>query len=228
MRIQETRSRVAFPTKTTRARIEPEGDLMRRFASIAVAALVTGAAAVGASVKAAEEPPHTVVTSDGDFEIRDYPPLTVAEVTVRAPRHDAGNAGFRKLAGYIFGGNEGKQKIAMTAPVIEAPAGGADTRGRNREAWTIRFVMPPGVTLATAPKPDDPDIRMFETPAARYGVLRFSGYAGDDSTDAKTRELESILRARGLHAAGPPLIAQYNPPWTPGFWRRNEIMIPIR
>ena len=201
---------------------------MRRFASIAVAALVAGAAVVGSAVKAADEPPHTVVLSDGDFEIRDYPPLTIAEVTVRAPRNDAGNAGNRKLAGYIFGGNAEKRKIAMTAPVIEARADGADPKGRAREAWTIRFVMPDGLALAKAPKPDDPDIRMYEAPAARYGVLRFSGYAGDDSTDAKTRELEAIIERRGLQAAGPPLIAQYNPPWTPGFWRRNEIMIPIR
>lgn len=201
---------------------------MRRFASIAVAALMVGAAAVSASVKAAEEPDHTVVLDDGDFQIRDYPALTIAEVTVRAPRNDAGNAGFRKLAGYIFGGNAGKQKFAMTAPVIEARAEGADAKGREREAWTIRFVMPSGSSLASMPKPYDPDVRLYEAPAARYGVLRFSGYAGDDSTGSKTHELEAILERRGLHPAGPALIAQYNPPWTPGFWRRNEIMIPIR
>ena len=153
---------------------------MRRFASIAIAALVVGVAAVGATVKAAEEPPHTVVVSDGDFQIRDYPALTIAEVTVRAPRNDAANAGFRKLAGYIFGGNAEKQKIEMTAPVIEAAAG-ADDKGRVREGWTIRFVMPQGFTLGKLPKPNDPDIRMHETPATRYAVLRYSGLAGDDT-----------------------------------------------
>ena len=199
---------------------------MRRFASIAVAGLVSVLAVAG--VRATEEPPHKVVSSDGDFEIREYPALTIAEVTVHADRNTAAYAGFRKLAGYIFGGNAGKQKIAMTAPVIEASAGGADDKGRVRQAWTIRFVMPKGFTLATLPKPDDPEIRMYETPATRYAVLRFSGVAEDDPTEAKTRELRSAMKARGLEAAGEPLIAQYDPPWIPGFWRRNEIMIPVR
>ncbi len=88
--------------------------------------------------------------------------------------------------------------------------------------------MPRDWSLANLPKPDDADIRLQELPATRFAVLRFAGVAEDGSTEAKTAELEAILQARGLHAAGPPLIAQYNPPWIPGFMRRNEIMIPIR
>ena len=204
---------------------------MRRFASIAIAGLAAALAAFGVSARAAEEPPHTVVLSDGDFEIRDYPSLTIAEVTVRADRNTAAYAGFRKLAAYIFGGNAGNRKIAMTAPVIEARAADAEggpSRARVREGWTIRFVMPRGSTLAELPKPEDRDIRLYEEPATRYAVLRFAGVAEDGSTEAKTAELEAILKARGLSAAGPPLIAQYDPPWIPGFMRRNEIMIPIR
>ena len=110
---------------------------MRRFASIGIAALVVGAGVAAVRASTAEEPPHTVTLKDGDFEIRDYPSLTIAEVTVRADRSTAGNAGFRKLAGYIFGGNAGKQKIEMTAPVIEAaaaaptPRAGRARRGRS-------------------------------------------------------------------------------------------------
>jgi len=201
---------------------------MRRFASIAIVGLAAAAAAAvfGASVRAAEEPPHTVLLSDGNFEILDYPSLTIAEVTVRANRNDAAYAGFRKLAGFIFGGNAERQKIEMTAPVIEARASAAG--GEAQDAWTIRFVMPQGFTLAKLPKPDDPTIRMRETSATRYAVLRYSGLAGDDTVEAKTRELQSILKARGLEAAGAPLLAFYDPPWTPWFLRRNEIMIPIR
>jgi SOUL heme-binding protein len=197
---------------------------MRRLATIAFLGL-TAAAAVAvfaAAARSAEEPEHAVVTKDGDFEIRDYPALTIAEVTVRAARNEAGNAGFRKLAGYIFGGNAEKQKIEMTAPVMEARAGG------DGQAWTIRFVMPKGVTLARAPKPDDASIRMYETPPTRYAVLRYSGLTGDDKVEAKTAELLAILKTRGLAPAGPPLLAFYDPPWTPWFMRRNEIMVPLR
>jgi len=183
-----------------------------------------GAVLAISSAAAAEEPPHTTVVRDGDFEIRDYPALRIAEVTVNAPRNDAAYAGFRKLARYIFGDNAEKQKIEMTAPVIEARgAGGADEEG-----WTIRFVMPQGLTLAKLPKPDDPAIRIRESPATRYAVLRYSGLAGDATVEAKTEELNAILRRRGLEPAGPPLLAFYDPPWTLWFMRRNEILIPVR
>ena len=198
---------------------------MRRFASIAIVGLAAAAAGLFvAAASAAEEPPHKVVTRDGNFEIRDYPSLTIAEVTVRASRNDAAYAGFRKLAGYIFGANAEKQKIEMTAPVIEARAG----EPGGRDGWTIQFVMPKGSTLATMPKPDDALIRMHETPATRYAVLGYSGLAGDAVVEEKTRELKSILDARGFKAAGAPLLAFYDPPWTPWFMRRNEILIPIR
>jgi hypothetical protein len=198
---------------------------MRRFASFAIVGLVVAGVALAFRASAAEEPPHTVVLSDGDFEIRDYQSLTIAEVTVHADRYAAAYAGFRKLAGYIFGGNAEKQRIEMTAPVIEARAHAGE--GGSQQAWTIRFVMPRGSTLSKMPKPDDQTIRMVEEPATRCAVLRFSGVAEDGATDAKTAELEAILKTRGLHAAGPPAMAQYNPPWIPGFMRRNEIMVPV-
>ncbi len=192
---------------------------MRRLASVVFLGLVVGAVAFAFKASSAEEPPHRVVSKDGDFEVRDYPALTIAEVTVDADRNAAGNAGFRKLAGFIFGGNASGQKIAMTAPVIEASAGGG---------WTVRFVMPQGFTPASLPRANDPSIRFGEEPPARYAVLRFSGFAEDGATEAQTRELERRMQAKGLAPAGPPLIAQYNPPWIPGFMRRNEIMIPVR
>ena len=203
---------------------------MRRFASIAIGGLVLAGAlaAIAFSASSAEEPPHVVVLNDGDFQIRDYPSLTIAEVTVRADRNTAAYAGFRKLAGYIFGGNAQKQNIEMTAPVIEARVEPSDAGRDPRESWIIRFVMPRDWSLANLPKPDDGDIRLHELPPTRFAVLRFAGVAEDGSTVAKTAELHTILQARGLKASGPPLIAQYNPPWIPGFMRRNEIMIPIR
>jgi hypothetical protein len=183
-----------------------------------------GTALFATRAAATQEPLHAVVVSDGDFEIRDYPPLTIAEVTVRASRNDAAYAGFRKLAGYIFGGNAEKLKIEMTAPVIEARGGG----GEAEEGWTIRFVMPQGSTVAKLPRPDDPAIRMRETPATRYAVLRYSGLSGDATVEAKPEELNAFLRRRGLEPAGPPLLAFYDPPWTLWFMRRNEILIPVR
>jgi SOUL heme-binding protein len=183
---------------------------------------------------AAEEPPHTVVLDEGSFEIRDYPALALAEVTAPGDRNSAAYSGFRKLAGYIFGGNARKQSIEMTAPVIEARAGAgtaiADPTGSppGGQGWVIRFVMPRQLSLAALPKPDDQAITLREAPPARVAVIRFSGLAGDGAVAAKTAELEAFVKERGLSPIGPPVIAQYDPPWTLWFMRRNEIMMPIR
>ena len=165
---------------------------------------------------------------DGDFEIRQYPALTVAETTVQAGRNSAGSVGFRLLAGYIFGGNAKKQSIAMTAPVIEARPQGVSAAQKSG-GWVIRFVMPQGFSLANLPKPDAEKIVLREEPAAaRWAVLKFSGLASDASVAKKTIELAAAMKARNLAPGGNSIIAQYDPPWTLPFWRRNEIMIPIR
>lgn len=180
--------------------------------------MVLGLSLFGAPAMAVEEPPFKTVVSEGPFEIRDYPALVVAEVTVPGSQREAANAGFRLLAAYIFGGNDGKASIAMTAPVTQTPAGGE---------WVVRFTMPGSFTLATLPKPDDPRVKLRETPPTRFAVVRFSGVARTDLVATKTAELSAWMDKRRLDAAGPASLAQYNPPWIPGFMRRNEVMIPL-
>jgi hypothetical protein len=90
---------------------------------IALAALVL----LRGAASAVEEPRHIMATRDGDFEIRNYPALSVAEVTMPADRISAAYTGFRKLARLIFGANLRKQSIEMAAPVIEARVEGAMT-----------------------------------------------------------------------------------------------------
>ena len=187
-----------------------------------------GVLAAAVSAAAVEEPPFQLVSQAGDFEIRDYPALTVAETIVDGDRDAAAYAGFRRLAGYIFGGNAKKESIEMTAPVIEARPTSLRVERGPRLAWVIRFVMPRGYRLTALPKPDAEGIVLREEPQARMAILRFSGLAGDDAVAAKTAELEAMLKSRNLVPAGPSVIAQYDPPWTLPFLRRNEIMIPLR
>ena len=88
-----------------------------------LAGFVVAVSLIGAPAMAVEEPGFETVVSDGAFEVRDYPSLIVAEVTVSGEQREAANAGFRLLAAYIFGGNTTKASIAMTAPVAQEPAG---------------------------------------------------------------------------------------------------------
>ncbi len=112
---------------------------------------------------AIEEPKFTLTEKDGDFELRDYAPSVVAEVTVTGDQHSAGKKGFRLLAGYIFGGNTRAQKLAMTAPVTNLPASEkiAMTAPVTEVAapdgeWLVRFTMPSAYSLTDLPVPDNP------------------------------------------------------------------------
>jgi hypothetical protein len=189
----------------------------------------------GGTAMATEEPDFKVIQKSGALEVREYPPLIAAEVVVGGDRGQAVNAGFRLLAGYIFGGNTRRQSIAMTAPVVQAPARGESIAmtapvvqtGANG-TWTVRFIMPRGYTLDTLPTPNDQRVHLIPLPAARMAVVRFSGLAHEPDIQEKTTELRAFLAAQQLVAAGPPSLARYNPPWTLWFMRRNEIMIPVQ
>ena len=87
--------------------------------------------------------------------------------------------------------------------------------------------MPSAYSLETLPEPNDPRVHLRVVSPARFAVDRFSGLADKKSVDAKTAELEGFVRAHGLHAIGPASLAQYDPPWTLWFMRRNEVMIPV-
>lgn len=173
---------------------------------------------------AIEEPRFETLRQAGDFELRLYPPMTVAETFVRGDLTRASNDGFRVIAGYIFGDNvsargAGSEKVAMTAPVtMEAGA---------TEGYRMHFVMPSAYTLDTLPRPRDDRVRLREIPAQRMAVVRFSGFAGEDKVRERTNELLDWLRTEGLKPAGPPQLARYDPPWTLPFLRRNEVMVPL-
>lgn len=188
----------------------------------------------GGVAMATEEPSFTVAIHEGDFEVRDYPALVMAEVTVSGSRDQASNAGFRLLAGYIFGGNTRRQSIAMTAPVVQQPAKGETiamtapvTQSGGDGAWVVRFTMPSTYTLETLPAPNDARVRLVPVSPQRYAVVRFSGLARPDSVERRTGTLRKFMEHQHLRAAGAPSLARYDPPWTFSFMRRNEVWIPV-
>jgi hypothetical protein len=182
---------------------------------------------------AIEEPAFSLALKDGAFELRDYAASVVAEVTVSGTQDEAGSRGFSLLAGYIFGGNITRDKIAMTAPVTKLPKGqtiamtAPVTQIGGAGEWLVRFTMPAKYRLADLPLPSNPAVSLHGLPPARLAVLRFSGLAGEAKVTAATDRLLAWLVARGLAPAGPAHVARYNPPWTPWFLRRNEVMIPV-
>ena len=202
-------------------------------ASLLLAALLT--IVVTSAMARVDEPAYRVVQSDGAIELRLYEPMLVAEVVRSGSRRAAINAGFRELASFIFGANLPRDKIAMTAPVIQAPAEGetiAMTAPVKQSraaggAWRVRFVMPAGYTLETLPRPISPDVRIIEEPRRTMAVIKFSGDPGEERLRDKTEALRAYIGAQGLAPKGDPVYAFYDPPWTLPFMRRNEVMIEV-
>jgi effector-binding domain-containing protein len=182
---------------------------------------------------AIQEPKYTVAKKDGDIEIRLYDSLIVAETVVDTSDVDeASNEGFRRLAGYIFGGNRVRQKIAMTSPVTTeqsqkiAMTAPVETEQR-RSSVRIAFTMPSEFTLETLPVPNDSRVTLSQVPARKLAVIRFSGRWTEDNFREHSEELNAWIEKQRLKISGAPSVARYNPPFVPFFFRRNEVMIPV-
>ncbi|MFT5686881.1 MAG: hypothetical protein ACI8RZ_007838 [Myxococcota bacterium] len=188
-----------------------------------------------------EEPAYEVVQSHTDWELRQYAPVIEAQVTVDGPYDRAVSDGFRLLAGYIFGKNAPNEKIAMTAPVAAQSADGqkiamtapvATTPSSasavdEARSWTVAFTMPGEWSLDTLPTPLDERVSLVEVPQQRWAVLQFSGKANAKTSEKRRQELLAGVAIAGLEPVGEAVIAQYNPPWIPGVFRRNEVKIPV-
>jgi hypothetical protein len=186
------------------------------------------------SSHAVEEPDYEIVKSFDSVELRQYAPYVVAEVVLDASPEAAGKQAFPILAGYIFGKNKGDKKFAMTAPVTQtavpvrmdmtAPVTQVAVAGGMR----VQFVLPKGVTLATAPEPTDPRVQLRAVAAATWAVIRYSGSWSQSNYLEHLAELKASLQAAGVATQGEPVLARYNAPFTPWFMRRNEIWLALR
>ena len=179
--------------------------------------------------RGSELPPYRVERHLPDgIELRRYDASLLAEVTTTGERDAALRAGFRRLAGFIFGDNRAGSEVAMTAPVgqsreiaMTAPVGQSGGDGR----WVTTFTMPSEFTRETLPVPTDPGIRIREVPPYRAAAIVFPGKADDALLGEKTAELEEALRAEGLAVEGAPEFAFYDDPSTLPALRRNEVLI---
>lgn len=186
-----------------------------------------------------ESPQYDVVKAFETFEVRRYPSYVVAQTQVEAAsRTDAGNEAFRRLGGYIFGGNKTRTSIAMTAPVTQsqridmtAPVTQQEDKqgtaaGTSRK-WTVQFSMPSAFSLGTLPTPNDPLVELRQVPERVVAVIRYSGTWSDENYKEHLEVLTRALGTSGLSTQGEPLWARYDPPFKPWFMRTNEIQLEL-
>lgn len=207
--------------------------IFARTAGVLLLVFVSGGNAV-----AIEEPQYEVLEKRDGYEIRRYAAYIVAETVVQGGFKDAGNTGFRILAGYIFGDNSAGEKMNMTAPVESRPAGNgvkmnmtapvtSQRADDGSDQYAYRFVMESKYTLDTLPAPNDPRVRLLKVDARTVAVNRYSGSWSQSNYDEHEEELLTALRNDGIETVGEPTLARYNGPFTPWFLRRNEVMIDI-
>ena len=168
---------------------------------------------------ALEEPEYTVLERSDDWELRLYEPYIVAETRVEGNLRETGNRAFRILAGYIFGDNEPRQKMAMTTPVLSEPDGD--------RAALYQFVMESAYDMESLPVPNDARVELREIPQRLVAALTFSGTWKESRIDDLTRNFLERLDREGFQVQGDPMLARYNPPITPWFLRRNEILVEV-
>jgi hypothetical protein len=159
-----------------------------------------------------EQQRYTVVSVHDDYEVRVYPAHILAQVDAAGSFFEAGNRGFGPLIRYITA-----SKISMTAPVIQAP-------GATKQ-YTVSFVMPAGAT--SVPAPLDANVRTVEVPERRVAAREFSGGSNETRYQQNATALEAALARDGIAAQGPVYFARYDPPWKPGFLKRNEALVAI-
>jgi len=183
---------------------------------------------------AIEIPQYEVLKKEGKFELRRYKGYIKAEVGVTADSYNqATTDGFRIIADFIFGNNVKRQQISMTAPVVQnvqssehiAMTAPVNVGIVKNKVYKISFIMPSKYNLSTLPVPNNKKVKIVRIGTFKAAVIRFSGFINERVLNARTGELEEWIRNNQLKSIGVQDIARYNPPWTPWFLRRNEIII---
>jgi hypothetical protein len=173
-----------------------------------------------------DEPAYEVERAVAGLELRRYPARVEATTVVEASNIEAAlNRGFRTLAGYLFGGNQQHESLPMTAPV--ATRGESAAPGSGPRGFITSFVMPPGRTLASLPRPTDEHVFLHVAEPMRVAALRFRGRFTTDNLERHQRELLARRAAAGLSPRGGVAFSGYDAPSTLPWLRRNEVWVQL-
>lgn len=167
-----------------------------------------------------EQPKYKTLKKEGQFEIRSYDDILMSSVRVTGSQYQALRKGFRPLVKYISGKERDGEKISMTAPVIQSTSD-------RKESFTVSFSMPSKYQVDNLPKSKNSEIFFEKLGSYRAAVVRFTGRANEKLLDLKSNELRQWIEANGYSSVSTAKYLFYNDPSTPGFLRRNEVMIII-
>ena len=172
---------------------------------------------ISKSTNRTEQHAYTVIKKFEQFEIRKYEPAIFSSIKLGKKSYsESSSNGFRILAGYIFGGNEKNESIAMTSPVTMELG----------DSTTMKFMVPKGYSMNTLPKPNNSDITFEEQKEKIIAAIQFDGWANNDKIEYYTSILKDELAKAHINHTNKFSYLGYNPPYEITN-RRNEIIVEI-
>jgi hypothetical protein len=193
---------------------------MNKFLWISLAIVVVagiGLLIVSFTSKNIETPKYKVIKTYDEVEVRLYPKMVVAKTNLADKSFDdQGSNGFRTIAGYIFGGNEKNEKIAMTAPVVM----------NMGDSASMYFVMPKSYDKSELPTPNSKNVQIVEVAEKTLAVISYGGFSSDEKIEKHRKQLEVILKKNKIQTKGAYMYMGYNAPWDI-INRKNEVAIEV-
>ncbi|KAK2982808.1 hypothetical protein RJ640_005132 [Escallonia rubra] len=195
------------------------------------------------SVPDLESVKFKVLSRSDQYEIREVEPYFIAVATMPGKNGfdlDGASRSFNVLAGYLFGKNTTEEKMEMTTPVFtnRTPSNGKKMemttpvitkRVEDQDKWQMSFVMPSKYG-SKLPLPNDPSVTIEEVPRKIVGVVAFSGFVTDEEVKRRETTLRNALKKDSqfqVKEGASVEVAQYNPPFTLPFTRRNEVALEV-
>ncbi|MDB4851567.1 heme-binding protein [Flavobacteriaceae bacterium] len=159
----------------------------------------------------------TIIDSYETIEIRQYEASLFTSVQMPSNNYrKTSSKGFSVLAGYIFGGNDKEEKIAMTSPVTMS----------LKDSTTMMFLVPKKYTRDNLPVPNDSSIEFKDVPEKKVAAISFGGWANDSKIASFKKKLIDVLESKGIQYTDNFYFLGYNAPMEV-FNRKNEIIVEL-
>jgi hypothetical protein len=160
----------------------------------------------------------TIIDSYETIEIRQYEASLFTSVQMPSNNYrKTSSKGFSVLAGYIFGGNDKEEKIAMTSPVTMS----------LKDSTTMMFLVPKKYTRDNLPVPNDSSIEFKDVPEKKVAAISFGGWANDSKIASFKKKLIDVLNSKGIKYTDNFYFLGYNAPMEV-FNRKNEIIVELK
>ncbi|KAL3532095.1 hypothetical protein ACH5RR_005616 [Cinchona calisaya] len=184
-----------------------------------------------------------VVSRNNQYEIREVEPYFIAETTMPGKYGfdlNGASQSFNVLAEYLFGKNTKKEKMEMTTPVFTSRTQSdgekmdmttpvITKKVADQDKWKMSFVLPSKYG-SDLPSPKDPSVTIKEVPRKIVAVVAFSGFVSDEEVERRESKLRDALKRDKeyrVKEGASAEVAQYNPPFTLPFNRRNETALEV-